>query len=585
MKDFLKYTLATVVGLLVGGFILTILGLVTLAGLSMSMTTVPSVNDNAVLRISLNGEMTDRATDNTLQSLLGSEYSNIGLQQVLDAVAYAKASSRVKGIHLEAGALSATPAALQELRDALSDFKTSGKFITAYADGYTQGAYYVCSVADRVMLNPQGTMAWDGMSSETMFYKELLEKLGVRMQIFKVGTYKSAVEPYMSTRMSEANREQTEAYLHSLWSVFAQGVSASRGIAVDTLDAYASRGLSFRPAEELLACKMVDTLIYQNDVDAYINKMYNTGDKDFQTVETEVLAQLEAEDLLASTKPVIAVYYAEGGIDDASSSQDENAIHAPLVCDDLRALAEDDDVKAVVLRVNSPGGSAFGSEQIWHEVMNLKAKKPVIVSMGGYAASGGYYISCAADSIVAEPTTLTGSIGIFGMLPDLEGLAGKVGLQVDEVHTHRVAASLFRPLGDENAAGMQANIERGYALFVKRCAEGRGLTEDSIRSVAEGRVWTGIMARQLGLVDELGGLDTAVRLAAEKAGLDTYALARYPEPEDLWMKLLSGQWNGLVHSELREFLGADYESLRFLKQIHRQAPVQARLPYVLRLNL
>lgn len=585
MKDFLKYTLATVVGLLVGGFILTILGLVTLAGLSMSMTTVPSVNDNAVLRISLNGEMTDRATDNTLQSLLGSEYSNIGLQQVLDAVAYAKASSRVKGIHLEAGALSATPAALQELRDALSDFKTSGKFITAYADGYTQGAYYVCSVADRVMLNPQGTMAWDGMSSETMFYKELLEKLGVRMQIFKVGTYKSAVEPYMSTRMSEANREQTEAYLHSLWSVFAQGVSASRGIAVDTLDAYASRGLSFRPAEELLACKMVDTLIYQNDVDAYINKMYNTGDKDFQTVETEVLAQLEAEDLLASTKPVIAVYYAEGGIDDASSSQDENAIHAPLVCDDLRALAEDDDVKAVVLRVNSPGGSAFGSEQIWHEVMNLKAKKPVIVSMGGYAASGGYYISCAADSIVAEPTTLTGSIGIFGMLPDLEGLAGKVGLQVDEVHTHRVAASLFRPLGDENAAGMQANIERGYALFVKRCAEGRGLTEDSIRSVAEGRVWTGIMARQLGLVDELGGLDTAVRLAAEKAGLDTYALARYPEPEDLWMKLLSGQWNGLVHSELREFLGADYENLRFLKQIHRQAPVQARLPYVLRLNL
>ena len=343
MKDFLKYTLATVVGLLVGGFILTILGLVTLAGLSMSMTTVPSVNDNAVLRISLNGEMTDRATDNTLQSLLGSEYSNIGLQQVLDAVAYAKASSRVKGIHLEAGALSATPAALQELRDALSDFKTSGKFITAYADGYTQGAYYVCSVADRVMLNPQGTMAWDGMSSETMFYKELLEKLGVRMQIFKVGTYKSAVEPYMSTRMSEANREQTEAYLHSLWSVFAQGVSASRGIAVDTLDAYASRGLSFRPAEELLACKMVDTLIYQNDVDAYINKMYNTGDKDFQTVETEVLAQLEAEDLLASTKPVIAVYYAEGGIDDASSSQDENAIHAPLVCDDLRALAEDDE--------------------------------------------------------------------------------------------------------------------------------------------------------------------------------------------------------------------------------------------------
>ena len=581
MKDFLKYTLATVVGLLVGGFILTILGLVTLAGLSMSMTTVPSVNDNAVLRISLNGEMTDRATDNTLQSLLGSEYSNIGLQQVLDAVAYAKASPRVKGIHLEAGALSATPAALQELRDALSDFKTSGKFITAYADGYTQGAYYVCSVADRVMLNPQGTMAWDGMSSETMFYKELLEKLGVRMQIFKVGTYKSAVEPYMSTRMSEANREQTEAYLHSLWSVFAQGVSASRGIAVDTLDAYASRGLSFRPAEELLACKMVDTLIYQNDVDAYINKMYNTGDKDFQTVETEVLAQLEAEDLLASTKPVIAVYYAEGGIDDASSSQDENAIHAPLVCDDLRALAEDDDVKAVVLRVNSPGGSAFGSEQIWHEVMNLKAKKPVIVSMGGYAASGGYYISCAADSIVAEPTTLTGSIGIFGMLPDLEGLAGKVGLQVDEVHTHRAAASLFRPLGDENAAGMQANIERGYALFVKRCADGRGMSVDAIKAIAEGRVWTGADALRLGLVDELGGLDRAIEIAGEMASLANYRVAEYPKKKDFMTQFMETLNSDIEARILSRRLGTSAVWYDALRRAQSMQGVQALMPYMI----
>lgn len=584
MKDFLKYTLATVVGLLLGGFILAVLGMFTLLGVSLSLSSSPSVSDNSVLRISLAGSMTDRPVDK-LQALLGSGYTNIGLQQVLDAVSYAKTSPRVKGIHIEAGMLSATPAALQELRDALADFKTSGKFVTAYSDGYTQGTYYVCSVADRVMLNPQGSMAWDGMSAETMFYKDLLEKLGVRMQIFKVGTYKSAVEPFMSTRMSEANREQTETYLHSLWDVMAQGVSASRGIAVDTLDAYARRGLSFRPAEELLTCRMVDTLIYQNDVDAYINKVYNTAKEDFRTVETEALAQLKADELQGAVRPVIAVYYAEGGIDDDSSSRDEDAIHAPLVCDDLRALAEDSEVKAVVLRVNSPGGSAFGSEQIWHEVMNLKAKKPVIVSMGGYAASGGYYISCAADSIVAEPTTLTGSIGIFGMVPDAEKLAGKLGLQVDEVHTHRASASIFRPLTDETASGIQANIERGYALFVKRCADGRGLTEDSIRRVAEGRVWTGSMAKQLGLVDELGGLDTAIRLAAGKAGLEEYTLKCGPEPEDLWMKLLSGQWSGWVHAELRELLGTDYESLRFVKQIREQAPVQARLPYVLRLNM
>ncbi len=585
MKDFLKFTLATVVGLLVCGFILTVLGIAVLIGVSSSLSSTPSVNDNSVLCISLNGSMTDRSSDNTLQALLGKEFSNIGLQQILDAVAYAKNSSRVKGIHIEAGMLSAPPAALQELRNALVDFKTSGKFVTAYSDGYTQGTYYVCSVADRVMLNPQGSMSWDGMSAETIFFKELLEKLGVKMHIFKVGTYKSAVEPFMSTRMSEASREQTKAYLHSIWDIMAEDVSASRGIALDTLEAYACRGLSFRPAEELLACKMVDTLIYQNDVDAYINKVYNTEKTDFHTVKTGVLAELKACELQESFRPQIAVYYAEGAIDDDSSLREKEAIHAPLVCDDLRALAEDSDIKAVVLRVNSPGGSAFGSEQIWHEVMNLKAKKPVIVSMGGYAASGGYYISCAADSIVAEPMTLTGSIGIFGMLPNLEGLADKVGLQVDEVHTHHVSTSIFRPLTDETASNIQANIEQKYALFVKRCADGRGLTEDSIRSMAEGRVWTGIMAKQLGLVDELGGLDTAVRLAAEKAGLDGYALRYCPESEDLWKKLLFRQWDGLVHSELRELLGSDYESLQFVKQLREKAPVQARLPYLLRLNL
>ena len=586
MKDFLKYTFATVVGLLVAGFLLLFLGIAALVGFSLSLSTTPIVGDNAVAVLRLDGSVTERGTDDALQMLLGEEYANIGLQQLLDGIAYAKTSSQVKGIHIEAGPLAATPAALQELRDALVDFKASGKFVTAYSDGYTQGTYYVCSVADCMMLNPQGSMAWEGMSAETAFYKELLEKLGIQMQIFKVGTYKSAVEPFVSTQMSEANREQTTAYLQSIWGSIVQEVSHSRDIPVDTLDAYARRGLSFRPAEELLACKMVDTLIYQNDVSAYINKVYGVVSEELQTVSVEDLAQLKAEeDIPGSPRSSIAVYYAEGGIDDVPLSRGETAIHAPLVCDDLRALADDPDVKAVVLRVNSPGGSAFGSEQIWHEVMNLKARKPVIVSMGGYAASGGYYISCAADSIVAEPTTLTGSIGIFGMLPNMQGLADKVGLQFESVYTHHAPPSVFRPLDAATASSVQANIERGYALFVRRCADGRGLPEDSIRSMAEGRVWTGAMAHELGLVDELGGLDTALRLAAEKAGLDDYTVVRYPEPEDLWQKLLSGQWNGVVESGVREVLGTDYESLRFVKQIREQAPVQTRLPYVLRLNL
>ena len=317
-----------------------------------------------------------------------------------------------------------------------------------------------------------------------------------------------------------------------------------------------------------------------------MNKTYGGAPK--QTLEeTSIgeLAQLRANEPASQTHPTIAVYYAEGGIDDASSNLEEG-IHAPLMCDDLRALADDPDVKAVVLRVNSPGGSAFGSEQIWHEVEHLKAQKPVIVSMGGYAASGGYYIACAADSIVAEPGTLTGSIGIFGMIPNLQGTADKLGLHFDHVSTNRhPAASLFRPLDPETQTAIQTNIERGYALFVKRCADGRGLSTDSIRRIAEGRVWTGEMAKERGLVDELGGLDTALRLAAERAGLTDYTIARYPEPEDWLTNLLNGSWTSMTDAGIRDFLGSDYESLRFVKQLKEQAPVQARLPYVLRFSL
>lgn len=588
MKDFLKYTFATVVGLVLTGIIFSVIGIVALAGLfaSASSTTPVSLNDNSVAVIRLNGTLTEQPQEDPLSLFMQEEFPNLSLQQVLDGIAYAKTSPRVKGIHLDAGTLAAPPAVLQEIRDALADFKTSGKFVTAYANGYTQGTYYVCSLADRVMLNPQGSMTWDGLSAETMYYKELLEKLGIEMQIFKVGTYKSAVEPFTSTRMSDANREQTLTYLQSVWDNMVQAVAASRSLPVDTLQAYADQMQSFRPAEELVARKLIDTLIYRNDVKEYMNKTYGGASKQ-ELEETGIggLAQLRATELAASTHPTIAVYYAEGGIDDASSNLEEG-IHAPLMCDDLRELADDPDVKAVVLRVNSPGGSAFGSEQIWHEVERLKAKKPIIVSMGGYAASGGYYISCAADSIVAEPNTLTGSIGIFGMIPNLQGAGDKLGLHFDHVSTNRhPAASLFRPLDPETRTAVQTNIERGYALFVKRCADGRGLSTDSIRSIAEGRVWTGEMAKERGLVDELGGLDTALRIAAEKAGLTDYTIARYPEPEDWLTKLLGGSWTGVMEAGCRNFLGSDYESLRFVKQLKDQAPVQARLPYVVRFSL
>lgn len=587
MKDFLKYTLATVTGLIIAGIIFTIISISAIVGMiaSLSTSTPSALQDNSILHIKLKGEMTELLQEDPLSMFLEEEFPNISLQQITSAIETAKNSPEIKGIYIEAGALAASPAALQEIRNALTDFKESGKFIAAYADNYTQGTYYLCSVADHVMLNPQGNIAWTGMNAETMFYKDLLDKLGIEMQIFKVGTYKSAVEPFTTTQMSEANREQTKAYLQSIWTQIVNGISESRNIAADSLNAYADNLLAYASPETFTANNMVDTLIYRNDAILYVNNLYNSKQQIFKPVTPSEIAAINSLEIPKSL-PTIAVYYAEGGIDDSESDL-EFGIHAPLVCKDLRSLAEDDNVKAVVLRVNSPGGSAYGSEQIWHEIMNLKAHKPVIVSMGGYAASGGYYISCAADSIIAEPTTITGSIGIFGMIPNIQGLTNKIGIHVDGVSTnqHAGGVSLFRPLDAPNKAAMQQMIERGYALFVKRCAEGRQMSEQDIRNIAEGRVWTGEMAVKNGLVDSLGDLNTAIDIAAQKAGLDNYDISNYPIPEDLFTKILNGKFSSFAESHIRSFLGQDYESLRFFKHIQQQAPVQARVPYDIQFNL
>lgn len=587
MKDFLKYTLATVTGLIIAGVIFTIISISAIVGMiaSLSPSTPSALQDNSILHIKLKGEMTELLQEDPLSMFLEEEFPNISLQQITSAIETAKNSPEIKGIYIEAGALAASPAALQEIRNALTDFKESGKFIAAYADNYTQGTYYLCSVADHVMLNPQGNIAWTGMNAETMFYKDLLDKLGIEMQIFKVGTYKSAVEPFTTTQMSEANREQTKAYLQSIWTQIVNGISESRNIPADSLNAYANNLLAYASPETFTANNMVDTLIYRNDAILYVNNLYNSKQQIFKPVTPSEIAAINSLEIPKSL-PTIAVYYAEGGIDDSESDL-EFGIHAPLVCKDLRSLAEDDNVKAVVLRVNSPGGSAYGSEQIWHEIMNLKAHKPVIVSMGGYAASGGYYISCAANSIIAEPTTITGSIGIFGMIPNIQGLTNKIGIHVDGVSTnqHAGGASLFRPLDAPNKAAMQQMIERGYALFVKRCAEGRKMSEQDIRNIAEGRVWTGEMAVKNGLVDSLGDLNTAIDIAAQKAGLDNYDISNYPIPEDLFTKILNGKFSSFAESHIRSFLGQDYESLRFFKRIQQQAPVQARVPYDIQFNL
>lgn len=588
MKDFIKFTLATVTGLILTGFIVSIISIVIIIGFIASSETRTTVKKNSVMVLNLSGTITEQMKEDPLHFILGNSYSSSGLKEILASIEKAKNHQNIKGIYLKAGALITSPATIQEIRNALLKFKESGKFIVAYGDFYTQGNYYLCSVADKIMLNPQGNINWIGMASQPMFYKDLLDKVGIEMQVFKVGTYKSAVEPYISNSMSDANREQVTAFLHSIWNQMLDGVSQSRNITKDSLNAYADRLITLSAATDYVSNGLVDTLVYRDEATKYIQSlMYIDEQETLNTLSLEDMMSVDEFAPKSKSGNSIAVYYAEGGIDDMTSTSDEG-INSLKMCKTLRKLRDDDNIKAVVLRVNSPGGSAFGSEQIWHEVVALKEVKPVIVSMGGYAASGGYYISCAADKIIAEPTTLTGSIGIFGMIPNMEKLfTDKLGIHIDVVKTNKFSdmETTLRPFNTEERASMQAEINRGYDLFVTRCADGREMSKEAIGKIAEGRVWTGEMAKELGLVDELGGLDKAIEIAAKEAQIDDYTVSGYPEPESFWMSLFTQKKDDYVQSQMKETFGKYYPCIQFIQSIQNQNPIQARIPFELNLNL
>lgn len=589
MKDFFKFTLATLTGIVLSGIVLFIIGIATLVGIISSSDTETVVKKNSVMMLDLKGTLVER-TQESLEGLLGKftgEAGNTyGLDDILASIKKAKENDNIKGIYIQASWLDAPYASLQAIRTALEDFKKSGKFVVAYSDNYTQGLYYLSSVADKVMLNPKGMIEWRGLASAPIFYKDLLQKLGIEMQVFKVGTYKSAVEPFTSTEMSPANKEQVTAFIGSTWNQILDGVSASRKIEKDSLNAYADRMLMFYPSDESVKCGLADTLIYQNNVRSYLKTLVKIS-------EDDRLPILGLDDMINIKKSVpkdksgdiLAVYYASGEITDydGSATSDEGIVGSKMIRD-LRKLKEDDNVKAVVLRVNSPGGSAFASEQIWHAVKELKANKPVIVSMGDYAASGGYYISCAADSIIAEPTTLTGSIGIFGMIPNVKGLTEKIGLTFDVVKTNKFSdfGNLMRPVNGDERALLQMMISQGYDLFVSRCAEGRHMTKEGIEKIAEGRVWTGEMAKGIGLVDELGGIDKALEIAARKAELKGYTIVSYPTKKDILSTLLDVQPNNYVESQvLKSQLGDYYKDFNLLRNIKERAMIQARVPFEL----
>ncbi len=584
MKEFFKYVLATIVGIILTSIIFTIITIVSVAGMVANEGTSGSVPKNSVLRIKLQGEIVDRAGEGSPMDFLNyGEDFTIGLDQALDALKKAAKNDRVKGIYLEAGSLGAYPADLQELRRALVEFKESGKWIVAYGDSYSRAAYYLCSVADEIYLNPIGSIDWSGMSSQPIFFTGLMKKIGVKMQVFKVGTYKSAVEPYINTEMSDANREQVMSYLSSIWNNMLKDVAKSRKLEVDALNSMADTTIVLCEAKTYIENKLADKLAYLSDVKEALKQRLELGEDD--DLKFTNIADVAAGDNLGDkVSEEVAVYYAYGEINDSQGRgfDQEHAITTKETITDLQKLRKNKDVKAVVIRVNSPGGSAYASEQIWHEIQLLRAEKPVIISMGGLAASGGYYISCGANEIWAEPMTLTGSIGIFGMIPDAsELLTQKLGLSFDVVKTNAMSdfGAMGRPFNANESAKLQAYVNQGYELFTGRVAGGRGMAQDSVKAIAEGRVWTGEQAKKIGLVDKLGNLDDAIEAAAKLAEVEKYTVGRYPSPEPWYMSLLDKSTNEYMESQIRAALGEYYSAFALVRRIGKMDPIQARMPF------
>lgn len=582
MKQFLKYTLATFVGLMLFSFI----GIFLLFGImgslvAMSTSTPPTtLKANSVYVIELEGALMERSEDDAFMNALyqaANQPANktMGLDDLLENIDKAKKDDNIKGIYLKGGALGASYASIQELRNALLDFKESGKFIVAYADSYAQSNYYLATVADKLYLNKHGMLGWNGLYSQHIFYKNFLEKIGVEMQIVKVGTFKSAVEPYILTEMSEANRLQMTEMVNGLWNGIVSDVATARNISVDNLQKYADMAMTYQPEETYAEYGLVDSLLYETDLETIIAQMAGVDKVEFVNH-----ASMTAVPVVPNAKAdKVAVIYAVGAIYDSGNE----GIVADDMVETIMDVAKDKSIKSVVLRVNSPGGSAYASEQIWHALTLLKKEKPLIVSMGDYAASGGYYISCVADEIVAQPSTLTGSIGIYGMIPNVSKVAGKLGFDFDGVQTNRLSDMetnmLFEGMNTEERALMQGYVNRGYELFVQRCADGRQMTPDAIKAIAEGRVWLGSLAKEKGLVDRLGGLDDAVAVAVEKAGLSEYRVVSYPEKKDFMTRLLEEMSvSAAIDHYMKQSMGEEYKMLQQIKAVAEKPSLQAIMP-------
>lgn len=579
MKDFFKSLLASILGCSIVIGIFFFLFFVMLAAMSFSSEENFVLKNNTVLTLKLEGTLSDRVTEtNSLLEMFGQSTGETGMDDIISSIKKAKENDKIKGIYINSGMFSASSASMKEIRDALIDFKESGKFIVSYADTYLQSCYYLASVSDKVIVNPQGNLDLHGLSASPTFYKGLFEKLGIEMQVFKVGTFKSAVEPFMLDKMSEANREQVTSYINDVWKTLTTEISASRNISVEKLNEITDTMPLLSSPQYYVESGLADTLMYETDVNKYLAQL--AGLEDEKKLNKASVKNMTSVPYVksGSSSDIVAVLYAQGSITDGDSNE---GITSKRYVKEIEKLKDNDKVKAVVFRVNSGGGSAYASEQIWKAITDLKEKKPVVVSMGDLAASGGYYISCNASKIIAQPNTLTGSIGIFGMFPNFEGLTNKVGLTFDNVKTNKFAdfGDLIRPMNNEEKIVLQGYIERGYDLFLTRCSDGRSIPKDSLDMIAQGRVWTGNQALDLGLVDAIGGIDDAIAEAVKLAELENYSLRSFPKKTDFFESLFLNQKEELTTRALKEYLGSDYQLFKTLKEIKEQDFMQARIPY------
>lgn len=589
MKDFIKNVLATMVGMFGFFIVMGVIGMMSIIGMIASGNAAQNVEKNSVFVLNLSGTISEQGSENPLSMFTGDNSLNSGLNDILSSIKKAKANDDIKGIYIEAGALMTNYATLQEIRNALADFRKSGKWIVAYGDFYTQGAYYVASVANKVYINPKGAIDWHGIGAQTMFYKDFMAKFGVKWEVVKVGTFKSATETFTEEKMSDANRLQTKTFIDGTWRNVCNAVSKSRGIRVDSLNSYADSYLALQATETLVKAKMVDGMMYGDQVKDAVKKIMKL-EKDDDIAQLTLNDMLNVKDGKVEGSE-IAVYYAEGDIVQdpkaATMFGNNNYIASRKVCKDLEDLMNDDDVKAVVVRINSGGGDAYASEQMWHQMSELRKVKPVVVSMGDYAASGAYYMSAPASWIVAQPNTLTGSIGIFAVIPDLSGLVTtKLGVRFDEVKTNRNSTFgnlMARPFNAEEKAMLQASVNRGYSLFRQRVAEGRRLPMESVEKIAQGRVWLATDALNIKLVDQLGGIDDAVKKAAELAKLKEYYTSDYPATAS-WMDAMLNSMSSsgtYLDEQLRQTLGDFYQPFTMLRSIDKREAIQARIPYAI----